>query len=586
MHIVLRLPRARHLGGWLLLGGLAGCGMLEPAGPSERADAPLSDGSAHPVGTAELTCREEAPRDPVARRLTRWEYVNTIRDTLGIDIGPDARALLPDDPKVGGFSNTAQALAVSTLHVEGYWSLAPRVVDAVADWEGFVAAHAPCTEPAEDACARGFVAGVGELLYRRPLQVEEVDGLLPIFGAAPSFAEGARRATQALLMSPQFLYRLEPSVVGPPTDDARPLDAHELASRLSYTLWASSPDRTLRDAAATGALLDEAVFAEQVARMLEDPRARRATQQYFEEWLNLSELEGMVRDRARYPEFDEALAAEMKRETLDLIDTVLWDERRPLMDLLVAEWTVVSGDLARLYGLEPRSEGLAAYDLTGHPDRYGVFTHASTLASTAHGDEASLVERGVFMFEHLLCGTVEQPPPGVETTRPKLSEGAGQRAFSEARMATPTCAGCHQQVDPLGYTLERYDGIGRANDADPWGNPLVGNGELAQPDGSILTFANIREFMDQMRDNDRVRSCMTRHHLQFALGRPVSARSCELARVSAQFTELRSRSARCALRQQAGSACEFPEDPTIRQMLTAIVLDPAFRTVPARGGAL
>lgn len=520
---------------WFILA--AGCGLAEYDVVDDRA------------------CSEsiEVP----VRRLTQAEYVRTVRDTLGVDITAEAKAVLPDDPKVDGFRNNAFALAVSTAHVDGYWSLALAMPERMPDWEGLLAAHAPCMDPTL-ACQEGFVASLGAALFRRPLESEEVASIVPVFEAADDFSAGAGLAMSTLLMSPQFLYRLEPTLGDAPA--TRDLDDHELASRLSYLIWGSSPDAMLIAEAQAGTLSSPEVLAAQVARMLEDRRAREYAQQYFAEWLNLDALDVMVRDPERYPEFSRALAAQMKQETLDLVDAMVWSDR-PLLDLLTVEQTWVEPALAELYGLPPQSDG--AYDLTGHPERYGVLTHASVLASTAHGNDASLVERGLFLLENVLCGYVEQPPVGVDTTLPDLGPGAGQRELSEVRLDSVACGGCHTQIDPLGYALERYDAIGRVQSEDPWGNPLVGDGVFRTPDGEYYPFDDVRQFVDQLAASPLVQTCMAQHHLQFALGRPIAPDDCALDE----------------LLDQLGEA-----PPTLPEMLTAIALSPSFRQVPVTPG--
>lgn len=497
-----------------------------------------------------------APEVP-ARRLTRTEYVRTVADTLGIDVADLALEHLPDDPKVDGFRNNAFALSVSTQHIDGYWALATAVPARIPDLPAWVDDLAQCRD-VEPTCTEGFVAALGRRMFRRPLTPEEITPLLPVFDAADDFDHGATLALSAMLMSPQFLYRLEPA---PSPGQTRDLSDHELASRLSTLLWGSSPDPALTADADAGTLTDPAVLSAQVARMLDDPRARAHSRQYFTEWLHLDALDEMVRDDVRYPAFDRGLADQMKQETLDLVDALVWDDL-PLMDLLTTEQSWIEPELAALYGLPPQSD--PAYDLTDHPERYGILTHASVLAATAHGNDPSIVERGLFVLENVLCGHVDQPPASVDTTLPELGPGAGQRQASQARLDSAACAGCHRQIDPLGYAFERFDAIGEAQTEDPWGNPLIGSGTFVSPAGDAVPFDDVRQFIELLRDSDDVRTCMAQHHLQFALGRPIAADDCALV----------------DLVDTLG-----PTEPSLREMLTAIALDPSFRRVSLPAGA-
>jgi hypothetical protein len=288
--------------------------------------------------------------DGLFQRLTVPEYIETVRSALGVDIERDARRLLPPDLRADGFSNTAYSLNVDLEHVEAYARLA-RTIAGRLDAAKLAKEHASCREPS-DACLREVVSGAGKWLLRGPLADDEIAAFLRVAAAVAEaggdFDEAVRSVVEAMLQSPRFIYRVEDRR-GDGT--ARRPGGFELASRLSYILWGGPPDRELMRAAADGELSDRGRVEAQVQRMLGDPRAVARSSRFLHEWLDLDRLAGLRPDPARFPKWDRRLAADMRDETLAFFEHIVWEEKRPLSDLLNARVTFATPRLAAHYGL-------------------------------------------------------------------------------------------------------------------------------------------------------------------------------------------------------------------------------------------
>ena len=320
-----------------------------------------------------------------------------------------------------------------------------------------------------------------------------------------------------MLQSPRFIYRVENQ-----RGDGQlwPAGEYELASRLSYILWGSSPDQELLKAAAEGKLTDRKSLSSQVRRMLNDPRARKQSSRFIGEWLNLERLANMAPSRKLFPGWEQELAQDMRRETLAFFDDVVWEQRRPFWDLLNAQVTFATPRLAKHYGIEARGKGLVRYELASVPGRGGLLTQGSLL--TIGGDEASMVTRGLFILTELLRSNVKDPPPGTDTTPVPARPGLTKRSISEKRVADASCGGCHSKFEPLAFGLEKYDGLGSRHDRDEHGNPLREDGEISLPgSGKTIHYRTTEELMDLLAGNERVRETLAWKLAQFALGRPL-----------------------------------------------------------------
>jgi cytochrome c553 len=378
------------------------------------------------------------------------------------------------------------------------------------------------------SCAAKILKPLVRRAYRRPVTPADLDPLVSLVTAAEkrgeSFRDGLRLALQALLVSPDFLFRIER---GRPADvkvaanggaapiPARVLTDHELGARLASFLWASLPDVLLLDFADRGELARPAVLEAQVRRMLADPKAEALVEAFGGQWLQFRGLDSSNPDRERFPDFDSGLAMAMRRETELFLASVMREDKS-VIDLLDAPYTYVNERLAAHYGI-PGVKGaeFRRVDTTGTP-RGGVLTQGSVLTVSSYATRTSPVLRGKWILENVLNAPPPDPPPGTpRIPEDKVGADAPLRQQLEAHRANATCAACHKRMDPLGFSLENFDAIGRFREQDgKW--PV--DASAALPDGrTFVGAAGLRTLLRQ--DQDAFAACVAEKMLTYALGR-------------------------------------------------------------------
>lgn len=447
------------------------------------------------------------------RRLTTSEYIATVKATIGVDITREARDLLPPDLRTDGFSNTAYNLGIDLKHVEAHAQLANLIVAEI-DVQKF-ARRFSSNRKTNQKAIRPHLQSLGTWILRGPLHDREIDlyqGIVTSVGAGGGdFDTALAYVLRGMLQSPRFLYRIE--------GEESP-GSYELASRLSYLIWGGPPDQALFDSARNSSLHSPDQLRKQVDRMLKDPRAVAQSQNFISEWLNLNHLKNLQPNRKEFPDWKPELAEDMRKETLAFSNHLLWEEKRPLGDLLNARITFLTPELAKHYGLKPKAEGFTKYDLS-HTSRGGLLTQGSLL--TIGGDEASMVTRGLFVLHDLLRGSVKDPPSGVDTTPVPSAPGLSQRKIAERRMLDQSCGGCHTKFEPLAFGLEQYDGLARYATRDHYENELRQDGEILIPGtAETVKYKTSRELMDLLAKSPRVRQNIIWKLAQFSLGRPIA----------------------------------------------------------------
>jgi hypothetical protein len=541
----------------------------EPTAPGMSTMAPMAPTASAPPNTpevravpgAEFNCTDPAALGPsMARRLSVPEYVNTVRDVVGIDTTSQAQQLLPKDVRADGFENGAANLVVALDHIQGFAKLAEFVGEELLKQPAFLDRHTACAEMTE-ACATAFIDNAGSRILRAPVLADERTALLGVFQEALSsglgFGELRAWLVQAMLQSPRFLYRTETQIG---TEPVRSLDDYEIANRLSYLAWGSAPDEQLLSAAAGGGLSSGSALPDEITRVLTDVRSKEQMLLFADQFLHLGRLVGLQRDPVLFPAWDPALGTMMLGEARAAWAHV-WDSGRPATDLYSLERAEVALPLAAHYGFaEPAMPGV--YDLSSQPERVGLLTQGAVLA--VGGNTASMVSRGLFLLEHFLCGHVESPPAGVDTVPPEVAPGASNRTHSEGRTNNPACAGCHRQFEPAAWGLERFDSTGVYREQDALGNALLQDGNVAVPGtAELLSFSSIAEMANVFAQEPRVRDCLLLKTAQFALGRRLVAQdACTLA------------AARDTLAQKPGTLAEIVVALANTPMLTSVTVDP------------
>jgi hypothetical protein len=340
------------------------------------------------------------------------------------------------------------------------------------------------TAPGEERpCAESIVSSLATRAYRRPLRESDLDGLMSFYDRGADvggFENGVRMALQAVLASPHFIFRMEEVPDGADPDEIFRISDIDLASRLSFFLWGTSPDQELIERAAEGDLGDRDELERQVRRMLSDPRADALSTRFAAQWLRLQDLEKIHPDALTYPYFDQTLADAMHRET-ELLFSHIVREDRSVLELLTADYTFVNGRLASHYGIP----GVVGPDfrMVRYPDevRRGILGHGSILTLTSHADRTSPVLRGKWVLEVLLGTPPPPPPPNIpafeETGAAENGRLLTVRERMEMHRANPACSSCHIMMDPIGLALENFDvtGVWRNRDG---GNPIDATGEL------------------------------------------------------------------------------------------------------------
>ncbi len=378
----------------------------------------------------------------------------------------------------------------------------------------------PAAAQDQRACAHTILATLAGRAFRRPVTEADIQPLLAFFddgNRESGFDFGIEKALRALLVSPDFLFRIERDPPGLPPGTVYRLGDFELASRLSFFLWSSAPDAQLLDLAGQGKLHDPAVMRGQVERMLQDARSQALVDNFAGQWLYLRNLAIARPDPDAFPEFDESLRDAFLEET-DLFFQSILRENRSVLDLLDADYTFLNQRLAQHYGI-PNVYGsqFRRVALTGS-ERGGLLGQGSILTVTSYPDRTSVVQRGKWILETLLGAPPPPPPPDVPGLIPHGKDGRvlTLREQMEQHRANAVCASCHSRMDPLGFALENYDGVGRWRTRDA-GGPIDPSGTL--PDGTRFQGpAGLRQLLLTTRRDEFV-STLTAKLLTYALGR-------------------------------------------------------------------
>ena len=368
--------------------------------------------------------------------------------------------------------------------------------------------------------ARESLAQFAQKAYRRPVGEKEVNRLLSfvdmVMGDAGSFEEGMQLATQAVLVSPHFLFRWELDTRPARGETIRRLNDWELASRLSYFLWSSMPDAELFRLAKLGELTKPEVLEAQGRRMVADPRSSALVENFAGQWLQIRNLAGVTPDPVKFPSFDESLRTAMKRET-ELFFGAVMKEDRSIFELIDSDFTYLNDRLASHYGIDGVSgSAFQRVSLAKGSGRGGILTHASILTITSNPTRTSPVNRGKWILEEILGTPPPPPPPDVEEleeNQEAITSGSLRERLEKHR-AKAECATCHSKMDPLGFALENFDGIGAWRDLD--GNfPIDPTGEL--PTGEAINGpAGLKKVLKSRETFIRT---LAEKMLTFALGR-------------------------------------------------------------------
>jgi hypothetical protein len=441
--------------------------------PPDDADQPSDDERQHFLD-ALARIKYLSARDPgpfVIRRLTKSEYGNTLHDLLGVDASVAAE--LPDEVAGEGYMNS-----LSPLQSEQYLEIANAALQKM---------------PAEaqtrllgdkKADVREVARTLARRAYRRPPTEAELDVLVRVFDLGRTnkldHSASLRLMLKAVLVSPQFLF-ITPAKEADASQKILPLDDYQLASRLSYLLWATMPDAELSELADAGKLHEPAVLKTQVKRMLADPRSRALFDGFGAQWLGLGELKDKTFDPAKFPQMTGEMRSAMVDEARLFFESIV-RENRSVVSFVESDYTFLNGTLATLYGMEKTVTGpqMRQVKLT-NPNRGGILGMPGILATTSFPNRTSAVKRGVWVLEQVLGEHVPPAPPNVPTLEKQDQKKVGNltlRQRTELHRTNAVCNNCHKILDPIGFGLENFDAIGRWRDQDDTGGKIDAVGEL------------------------------------------------------------------------------------------------------------
>ena len=380
----------------------------------------------------------------------------------------------------------------------------------------------PANAAEEAPCARQILSSLARRAYRRPVGGRDLAPLVAFYDEgrlAGGFEAGIERALRALLVSPDFLFRVVSDPAGAEPGTPYRLSDLELASRISFFLWSSLPDDELLEVAEGGGLQDLAVVEEQVRRMLADPRSEALARNFAGQWLRLRNISGALPSDVLFPDFGESLRQDFVRETELFFDSILRDDRS-VSDLLTADHTFLNERLARHYGIP----GVYGSDFRrvslGDGNRRGLLGQGSILTVTSYPDRTSPVGRGKWVLENVLGTPPPPPPPNVPELEPAEDTGRvlAMRERMEQHRENPVCASCHRVMDPLGLALENFDAIGRWRGHMPGGTAIDASGTM--PDGTAFDGpAELRGLL--VRNREQFATVVTEKLLTYALGRGI-----------------------------------------------------------------
>jgi hypothetical protein len=583
---------------------VAACSLESPAGAwgiddaaaaasTDASDAPPAAPPALGVTIFDAACDPSKPAvawSPM-RRVSRVEYDNMVRDLLG-DTTQPAKAFVPETPMANGVSfETNTYGGVSSLIAQQYMTAAETVAQsAVSDAARLANVILPCSTQ-DDACAQQFIATFAGRAFRGAIDAAETTALFQLYSTSKAtfdFTTGIQAVITAVLESPRFLYVVEQGD-GAPGSGVVQLSANEVAGRLALFLWRSVPDAPLMQAAAAGDLATAGGVAAQATRMLADLRARDAVYDFATQWLQLQSTQSLGKDTQfavwnAHPKLGE----EMVDETLLDVSQAILSNGGTLTDLLTSPTSYVNAELASFYGVslgsgaaasvnDPALDGPSSFVATLLPNRAGVLTNGSVLATQAHTTLPSSVLRGKLVRENVLCDVLHPPPPGIPPPPSSVPDGGTTRSQFEAHESVPGCVSCHQYMDPIGFGFGHFDATGAYQTTDANGQqggnypPIDATGKvLAMSQGEFsTTYDGAVDLVTRLSTATQVHQCFALQELRYALGRvemPSDACSAQSAYAAFAGSDLdiqallvaivRSDSFRYRSAANAGSTCQ------------------------------
>jgi hypothetical protein len=457
------------------------------------------------------------------RRLSNAEVANAFRALTGA-MSMAATAFPPDSHNYT-FDRVVQGQTVIDRTITGLAAMAEEAVVALTDAKlatfsaacavtGTLGPDGAALAVARRPCAQGLLTTWAQTAYRRPLTSGEQATLLSLYDGAGTYRDGVDQIIRFVLQSPSFLYVVETGTPDPGRPGVVALTDYEIATRLSLLFCETLPDPPLLDAAAAGQLHEPAQIAAQAERLFGSSCAHQTMQDFYFQWLDLITVPALTPDPKAFPKFSEQVRDGMELEDKTFFDTMTFANGATLSDLFRADYTYADDSLAPIYGVT--GLGATPQKVMLPEQRRGFLTHPSILSLTSHIDRTSPVYRGVFVIRNLLCLPLANPPQNVSTTLPPIAPNLSSRQQLEALTQPPLCRTCHGEIDPIGFGMEDFDGIGEYRTTD---NSVPVDGSGAVPAIGIGAFDGAAALSAALADRPEVQLCMAREWLRFGLGR-------------------------------------------------------------------
>jgi Protein of unknown function (DUF1592)/Protein of unknown function (DUF1588)/Protein of unknown function (DUF1595)/Protein of unknown function (DUF1587) len=466
------------------------------------------------------------------QRLSRNEYVNTTNDLIGNT--PSVATTLPIDDQ-NDLAAGARSLIVSNTWLSDAMQAGADLAHTAVQNLGTLL---PCSAAGADACAQQFIESFGKRAFRRPLAPTETTRLMAIYALGRTnvnFAHGIELVIQAMLLSPNFLYKIELGVPGSATGGQLKLTPYEVASRLSYMFWGTMPDSILFAAADMGKLGNGTDVRAQALRMVGSPLARETLIYLHKRWLDLDQIAVTTKDATTYPNFGPDMMAAMDTEAHNFLDSVVWPQGSGLQALLTSTTTSVNSMLAGLYGVTVPAGSTAFTQVQLNPaQRSGVLTLTSTIAVHTFADTSEPVHRGKFVRERFLCTTIPDPPATVMATPPDPAPGIPIRDKFAQHSSGAACQPCHQLMDPIGFGFEHYDGLGVWRDTEQ-GKPVDATGNIVLSTDVNGPFDGIPNLARKLLQSDQVKNCVVSTFVGLTRGAELAADTCTVKQLRRSY---------------------------------------------------
>jgi len=499
-----------------------------------------------------IDCSAKAPGRTPLRRLTTYEYNNTIRDLLSDTMNPGGSLPAQVDSKQNLFGNDADEQAPSSLLVEKYQTVAEAVAGrATANTTALGKLHtcaSNVTTANEESCARMIATALAPRAYRRTVSTSEVDEMVALFKtvralSGSTFASSVAAIVEGMLQAPDFLYRIELGQAVSGNSAVKRIAGREMATRLSYLFWQTMPDAGLFQAADAGMLDTNEGVKGQAQKMLDDSKSHAMVAFFFDNLLPIPDLSGLTRDATAFPKWSSSIGVAMRSEVQRFLEYEIFEDTMQSAApyaagswpaILTAPFTFVNQALFSYYGSATFASGtsVTGTNLTkvnlNTSQRLGLLTLGGMAAGSTISSNTNPVLRGSFVVNKLMCKNIELPV-GFTPMAPDPYSGKTARERYMKHSASDSCRPCHQFIDPLGFPFENYDAIGMYRETEKWTDkmtnttydtPIDASGSVPGVDGSAKNAIELVQLLAKSAD---VGNCFASHWMRFAYGRSLAA---------------------------------------------------------------